>query len=336
VAACKRTRRAPPAVAKDVAEAPVYTPPKLESTPATTKLLDAGKSPRQLLRFALTPGQKEVGTLVMDITIQMKDGEENHPAMQFPLIKLGMEMEVQAVTPEGDATYQFKFVSSEVVDRGDAAMGALMDFQTKRIVGLTGGAVITSRGVAKSTELHTPEQVDDQTRQLIESLKQSAANFAPPLPEEPVGLGATWVETAVVIADGMKVTKTTNYKVVALEKGKVRLEVVSQHVGDPKDYAPSAPPGTRIELKEYQGTVSGEVTVELAHVLAPSTQKAETVVDVFVSTPQEDKAVRTTTTQIMTVADTKADVPPPPAKGKGKTPPAKKAAAAAPGAPAPQ
>jgi hypothetical protein len=137
-------------------------------------------------------------------------------------------------------------------------------------------------------------------------------------------VGATWVETAVVVIDGMKVVKTTNYKVASVEKGIIQLEVTSQHTGDPKAYAPSAPPGTRIELKEYKGSVTGRVTMQLDRVLAPSTQKAETVVDVFVSTPAEDLSVRTTTHQIMSVSDIQTEKPTAPA-------PAKDEPAAAPG-----
>lgn len=316
---CKRSKKAP-AVDKDVEEAAAFVPPKVESSPAEIKLLDAGKAPRQPLRYKLVAGQKETAALSMDIAIQMKDGEIDMPVVRFPLINLGIALEVKEVSPEAEARYDFTFTTASIDDRGDVSMGVYMDPQIKALVGVGGTTVVTSRGVTKSLEIRTPDAVDDKAKQLIDSLKQSAAHFAPALPEEEVGVGATWIETATVVADGMKVVKTTNYKLVSLEKGVARLEVTSQHVGDASQYAPHVPAGSRVELKEYSGTVTGEVTLELAHVLAISKQKSSTVVEVFVSTPEEDKNVRTTTTQEMTVADVKVELPPSPPKAEA-TPP---------------
>jgi Family of unknown function (DUF6263) len=303
--ACKRTRREPAPVEKEVATTPIVVPPKIESAPVEIKITDPGKAPRRPLRFALTPGQKETGTIVVAVNVQVKEGEEVKPPQRMPVMKIGLELEVKDVTPEGDARYDFTFATVDMDDSANVGMGIYMEQNIKALIGVGGTTVINTRGVTKGLELRMPDEIDEQSRQLIDSIKQSAAHLSPPLPVEEVGVGATWIETATLVADGMKVTKTTHYKLVSLDDKRATMEITAQHVGDAASYAPQVPPGAKVELKEYQGTASGEVTVDFARVLAPSKQKATTVVEVSVSMADKHRNVRTTTTQEMSLSDVK-------------------------------
>jgi hypothetical protein len=102
--------------------------------------------------------------------------------------------------------------------------------------------------------------IDDITQRLL-------ATFVP-LPEEAVGIGASWRVVTILRQRPVIVKQTAIYKLVAKTSAGWKIEVDLQRVGESQTIIdPSVPPDTVVELVSLVRTLKGTLTVDAATVL---------------------------------------------------------------------
>jgi hypothetical protein len=84
--------------------------------------------------------------------------------------------------------------------------------------------------------------------------------LAAPLPEEPVGVGATWDTTTVVEQNGMRLTQIAHYKLLSRTRTRAALAVTIEQQAQPQTIVAN---GIKLELTSYRGGGAGQTALDL-------------------------------------------------------------------------
>ena len=265
--------KSPPAETKgssEQVEAPKSAAGK--GTP-TVRLLSAGKDPKVPLRLKVEKGATESAVMTMTMGMEMTMGVQAFPSPKMPPMQLTMDIEITDVAADGDVTYSFKISEAAVVDDPEvmAAVKEAMEEQLQNLVGLSGNARVTNRGITKDAKVDFPPGIDPQARQVMESMKDSIHQFGAPYPVEPVGEGATWEVLSDITANGLTLKQVANFELVALAPDGGTAKVTITQRADPQVVSPPGmPPGATMHLKEMNSNGGGETTFAFGRVVPPA------------------------------------------------------------------
>ncbi len=238
----------------------------------TITLTNPGAEPRQQLRFTTTKGFHQDALMTMDMAMALDMGIQKLPKTVLPTTKMVMDSTVTDVSAEGDIHYEFKLRDIEVVPREGSPdmMVSSMKTALAGMNGLKGSSTVSNRGVVKAATFEIPDTVPDQMRQTMDSLQESVGQVAVPLPEEAVGVGATWEATSQITrGNGINMTQKTSYELVSVEGSQVKLKIKLDQTAEPQTIkAPGMPAGADAKLIDLKSSGSGETVLDLTK-LAP-------------------------------------------------------------------
>lgn len=242
-----------------------------DSLPAnapTVRLLDSGRGPKKELRFTAKPGLKRTLTMTMTMAMTMSMGGTAMPTTRIPPIRMVVDMKVTEVAANGDLTYTFELRRPQIVaDKSTPkAMITAMEDAVKGMTGLSGHAVVTSRGFTREANVELPLTANAQTRQLVDSLRQSMAQISAPVPEEPIGKGARWETITRLDQNGMVLDQTATSTVTDLKGDRVKLDLAIVQSAKPQTITSQ---GVSVQIEAYAATGSGSTTLEMRK-LVPS------------------------------------------------------------------
>ena len=248
------------------------TPSEIKGSSTTqVKLVEAGGQPRKALRLHPKAGDKQNLEMTMKMNMDMKVGEMEPPSMKMPAIKLVMSLAVKSVAANGDIAYDTSVTDVDISDE-PGVMPQIADAikaSFSGVKGMAGTGVMSNRGINKKTELKLPPDANPQMKQMMDQMKDSLANLASPLPDEPVGPGAKWEVKMPIKSQGMTIEQTATYELVSVEgdrvtaKSKIGQRAAKQKIDNP------AMPGMKIDLDKMSGNGMGQFTLDLSHVLPP-------------------------------------------------------------------
>lgn len=240
-----------------------------QSSTTQVKVLAPGAEPRQVLRLQPKPGDHQTLSLDMKVSMEVKAGQAQTPAMKLPAMKMALEATVKDVAADGDITYDMVTGDASVADEPGTIPQVVEAIKTAfaNFKGVSGTGRISNRGVSKGVEMNVPEGANPQLRQFIEQMKESFSRFTAPLPEEAVGAGARWEAKMPIKTQGMTQEQTTVYELVSLEgtrmstRSTVTQRASSQTIDNP------AMPGMKAQLTRMSGQGKGQVTSDLTRIL---------------------------------------------------------------------
>jgi len=240
---------------------------------AKLTVLATGAEPKKALRYnipATFKGRVEMVTS-MNMTMNMM-GQSME--MAVPAIKMGIDLAVTGVAPNGDISYSMAFSSMTV--EGDASNPLVMQMQaaSATITGVKGTTSMTNRGLTKDSNL---DVADPATKAMLGQMTSSVENLLPAFPEEAVGVGARWeVRQAISAAEQTQFQKAV-YEITAISGTSVSLKVTTENTAPPQpiNAALAAAAGGEMMLDKMSGTGTGTMTVSLDS-LTPTTSVAQT------------------------------------------------------------
>jgi len=233
------------------------------------KLLEAGAEPRKQLRFHPKPGGKQTLSMNVKMTMDIKLGEMEMPAMKLPAINMTMEVTAKDVSSDGDIAYETVMSDATVAEDAEVMpqVGEAMKTAFANLKGLSGTGKMSNRGFNKEMDIKAPADADPQTRQAIEQMKESFTRFLTPLPEEAVGPGSKWEVKMPIKSQGMTLDQTTTYELVSIEGDRVTAKTtVIQTAANQKVQNP-AMPNLKLDLTKMNGTGTGDLTADLAQLV---------------------------------------------------------------------
>ena len=250
---------APPAPARP--GAPIAAELPAPAGPVVT-LTSPGTGTRSPLRFAARRGTRSTLTMSMKMAIGIEVGGNVVPPTPTPAIRMVMSVTVIGVDPAGDMTYEMKTRKVEALP-GKGVTPEVLASTTAALAGmseLAGRATVTSRGFARDVSLDVPATATQQTRDMLGGMKQSLSQLSAPLPEEPVGIGATWDTTTVLEQNGMRLTQIAHYTLLARTRTRASLGVTIEQHALPQTIVAN---GLKLELVSYEGGGAGQTAFDL-------------------------------------------------------------------------
>jgi hypothetical protein len=246
---------------------PIVTMPALPATEPQIKLLNAGAEPRSVLRLHPQPGDKQSLSLTVKLDMTMDMQGTKVPAMKMPPMVMGLDVVVSQVSSAGDITYEMTFTDASVGESPDASpqVAAAMRTALAGLKGMTARGVTTGRGVSKDVEFNLPASADPQLRQTMDQMKTAMAQVA--LPEEAVGVGASWQVKRKLKSQGMTIEQTDEYTISALNGDEVTLQTaLTQHAANQKVQNPAVP-NLKMDLSKLDSKGNGSATLNLGKIL---------------------------------------------------------------------
>ena len=250
----------PPAPAQTEDESPPVAP--------TIEVVDTGDEPRVPLRYALVAGTSVTGTQSIDQYIRQVDQDGFGNSTRIPTIDLGLQLDVQEVKPDGTARVTFGFTSVNATGNGSAAssdQARAIEIALADITDLTGDTTTTDRGVPLDTSLDVPDDLSDTLRSILEQYESQASALTPPLPEEPLGLGARWRATTEAELNGIEFEQEFVYTLESMTGTQLEVTITAKQRAAPQEIdVPGAPRGSKIRLLSYRAKGQGTTTFDLA------------------------------------------------------------------------
>ena len=236
---------------------------------AQVKLLEAGAEPRQVLRLHPKPDDKQTLGLTMKMEVDTKIGEMQAPAAKLPAMTLTMEVTVKTLAANGDIAYESVMSDASVAEDPDVmpVVAEAMKSSLSTVKGMSSAGAMSNRGLTKQANIKMPAGGNPQTQQTIDQLKDSFSQVSLPLPEEAVGLGGKWEAKTSVKSQGMAINQTVTYELVSIEGERITVKSkMAQTAPNQKVESPMMP-ALKLDLKKMVGTGTGELTLDLAHLL---------------------------------------------------------------------
>jgi hypothetical protein len=223
------------------------------STPEI-KVLSTGSAPRRALRYTVSGPSKERIDLTMQMSLAMTMGDVSLPAPEIPSMHVGINVDVTGVSAAGDISFTFGYADF-------TAAGAPFPGEVAAMIAkATGSITMSNRGLLRSMTFDEGAGGDPMVKQLMTSA--GIEKLAAPLPEEALGVGARWEVRQPLGVNGITLTQTTTYEIVALDAASATMKLtVAQDASSQKLTLPQMPPGAEASLVSMEGSGTGIMTL---------------------------------------------------------------------------
>ncbi len=230
-------------------------------------LLTAGAEPRRPLRYQPTPGVPE--SLSIHVVTEEATTLEGSDSPLTNLIDIAMrlDLEVTDVASGGDIGYAWRapeLTLDGAASLPEAARNALSG-AAKGLVGRSGTARLSARGIQRALQHDTPPPEDPILKSVFGLIVEFAARPAIPLPQEAVGVGARWEITSTKEhMEGIRITQIVTYEIESLDETEARLRMyIAVTAPNQALEHPRIPTQAQARLKQVVGSGEGEVVVDL-------------------------------------------------------------------------
>lgn len=286
---------APPTASATAAPPPQDTASTKEQAPPpgapVVALVSAGSAPRAKLRYHVKGDRQEQIRMVMHMDMRMSLRGKAMPHIQLPATVARMTVH-ESARNDGGADYQYS-IDQFSTQSGSSTqrIAAKMDADLAKLVGVTGSAIVTTRGFVSHPKVNVPSGVDPKTRQLMGSINRSVQSGVTPLPEEPVGVGAEWNVTSHLDIRGMSVKQITHAKLLSHHGKHIVISARVEQTGAPQPIqVPNLPPNTSLYLDSLTSTGTGKSKVLLSQLVptqAHSTMQTSAVMHITANTKNQ-------------------------------------------------
>lgn len=246
--------------------------PEGEGEELVEVLLEApGEGAPAPLRLRPRPGQVQVVRMEMDARVGMEIGGASRPPMAVPTIAMELETRVTDVATDGTFRQEARVRSVEV--RGDAGDPGVQQMQEQiaPLESYEGWAILDARGRVLALDFALAPGAPPNLQQTMEQVRDTMRQLMPPLPEEPVAVGARWRTVSNVEARGLRMVQEARFTLRDRSAEGWTLAVELTQSADPQTL-PSPQPGVEVELVELASSGDGRMTVtEDARILSGRT-----------------------------------------------------------------
>jgi hypothetical protein len=212
---------------------------------AKLNVTEPGAEPRAARKYTFAVGKTDKRLL----TIRQSAGREGGGPAQEAAFALTADFTPKALKPTG-TKFELKVLKVDLPD-AQGAQKAQAQAQLGVLAGLTGAFDITSHGEIGEMDFKADERMASPGAEVIvQSLQQTLELLVPPLPAEPVGVGAKWERSVERKERGQENTAKHAFTLteVSAEGGTVTATV---EIAVPKHpfQARGVPPGATEEVK---------------------------------------------------------------------------------------
>jgi hypothetical protein len=224
------------------------------------ELLDTGVEPRIELTYEYVVGTVGKYTMTMSQNTRQEIDGRRQPAIDSPPIRIGFESRVEEVHDDGTATVSLEYTSVEVVGGSNVQLDAALD----PLLDTTGTMRVTTDGRILDSDLSIGDGFDPLVTSLLEQLGNQFKQLAVQVPNEPVGVGASWRSTNTLSLLGLDLAQVTTFTLSSVDGRRLELtSTLEQVLLDGDAEFPGLPEGTEVVVDEWDVSGTGTSTVDL-------------------------------------------------------------------------
>lgn len=244
--------------------------------PVQIKLLGPGAEPRTKLRLGPRPDATQTVGMTAKSSVIVTMAGNAMPSMKVPPMIFTLSCKTESVMPNGDINYELHFDDAAVGEDSDAnpAIAEMVKASLAGLKGLTAKCTLTDRGLAKKADIAIPAGADERVKASIEQMKDSISQVQVPLPEDAVGVGASWEVKQKTKSQGMAVEVTTTYTLAAVENEVFTIKSSTVKTAAKQKIASPVMPQMKADLSKLTSSGSSTTKIELAK-LMPTEGTAE-------------------------------------------------------------
>ena len=279
------------------------TPPTTDSV--VVKLLNAGQTPRRILRYVPEMGSVQKAVMTTKMEMQTTANGLQQPAMKIPAQEITMMITVDNVDESGDIHFRFRYEDLQVIDdpENPSPMAAMLKRTLQPLVGMKGKGVVDSRGFTTSMDITIPDDTPDMMKQILTGMKDMFNHLSSPVPAEAVGVGAKWQVTQPIKANGMELTQISTHELTEMNQDGFTVQADLVQTGKPQPVAnPNLPPGVKITLNSLDTEGDGKSELKLGLML-PTSAKVRIVSksDMTIEAAGQNQKIATETNMNMSI-----------------------------------
>ncbi len=227
-------------------------------------LTNAGDGEKRQLRYHPSEGATRIieTRIITNVTSMMGQ-------MVVPEMYTRARVEVTDVS-EQDITMTLEYLRAEARERGGEMPGQVqqMNMALGQLVGSKGRVVVNTRGQVESFELADDAQVSPQ---ILTFLEDAMGQIATPMPEEPVGQGASWTVTRPVTQNDIELTQESTYEITSLSGDDVDISMSMTQSAQPQTVQSQ---GMQLQLVSMDTSGAGQLDIDLA-MMTPNSAEAK-------------------------------------------------------------
>jgi hypothetical protein len=198
---------------------------------AKLKVTEAGAEPRAARKYTFTANKTERRVIVIQQTLSQGGQKQAQPALQ-----LTVDLTPKAVKPTG-TSFEMKVIGVDFADKDKldpriAAQLAQVTQQLAAFAGMTATFDVDPHGAVGEVSMQATEKVQKAgAEDLISAFQQAVELMLPPLPDEPIGVGAKWERSLEEKQMGLVIKGKHTFELKDLDKdGGTVLATIEQKV----------------------------------------------------------------------------------------------------------
>jgi serine/threonine protein kinase len=244
----------------------VPTPAAVVQEPSLlVRVLEQGAEPRIRLRRSFTSGSREARHLRLAQRLSQQLGSKD-PIVLAGVTEQALEAEVSAVDEAGTARLLWSLQPGiPLLEGGATPESVAMEKRISDAMGVISGASrMSAAGAVLEVAVSSEKESAEQEFSLLARYKELIRDLAVPLPDIPVGRGATWEVTQIKSAFLMRYQQTYTYEVLELEGRRLRLKFrFSQDAPKQGLSMPVVPEEAKATVLSLTATGGGEYVLDL-------------------------------------------------------------------------
>lgn len=269
--------------------------PAFANTDTKVTVVSTGAGPKRALRYKAAAGSKERLDMTMKMSVEVALPGEGSQTMDAPAVKMGMDVDVTAVSPNGDIGVAL--VITEASMEGAGIPPGVLD----PVKGLAVAMTMTPRGLVKEMTFDESKIVDPMMKQVLSS--SGLDRLAAPMPEEEVGVGAKWIVEQSLDANGIRMTQKSTFEVVAMDATSTTLALVlEQSAAEQKVSPPGMPANISATIVEMKGAGTGQLALVDGVMALVGDMQIKSNVTMDIAAEGQQQRMTTATGMKMTVA----------------------------------
>jgi hypothetical protein len=265
---------------------------------ARVRVIDPGKEPREKLRYAWRVGQRERLVMELRTAAATESAGAATPEIALPPVVIGVAIDPTSVSADGDLAYAWRVVSTQV----DAAAGLAspmadgMRDEVAAVEHLAGTATVNALGLTTSFALNLaslPEAGAGGSGQMIEQVRQTLRDLAPPFPDEPVGRGARWEKLSQLSSRDARLTQTDTFTLLESTKMGGKIDDVLAQTAPSQPLPTPGMPNAQARMDSMLASGDAKTTFERSRLVPQTSFEGTTTMVVSSNSPGDGPQRRT-------------------------------------------
>jgi hypothetical protein len=234
--------------------------------PTGVALVSPGEGERALLRYDVAAGVSASALARIEMVVRTRIGGQDRPPQDMPV--LAFRYTVETTERVGDAIRcRVRYDELTLSAGSDPELDARLSEMMAPLRRATADAVIDARGGISGVEMHVPADLTPEMRTMASQLEEALRQLVPPLPEEPVAIGAVWTdEGPVQMSTGLTLHQRATYRLVSRAGSRIELALETEAYAEPGPL-PGAESATLLSLT---GRGSGSLVITFDSVVPES------------------------------------------------------------------